>query len=387
MATPVIPPSVPAPLTEREPLVGSKKNASQRYVKQGLEFALRLQEYFVHAYAVLILLTIGVCSYFGSTEVLQYLLSLSTKWQGMWQKTAFMYVCVTFALFLCLPVVPILILCGFVVNDWERAIAANAAGLVTATYAQYLIARSHQAIVKESLSTRFPAFFRVAHVLATDSQLIFLFRFVFFPLFAKNFLAGVLSFPPNLFLFSVVLHSVYLGGLFAWVGSVSRDVTKTVLDTTAHSPTTSNVSDYYKIAATFMVSVVATIWFVLLLYFSHRRALLGDHQQGGFWFESFAIGRSSTITGIADEENNDDYPLPVDTTDETNLGRKEMTPRHETFDEADAYHRYPEVRVHDAEAGGTTAQRSREDRGAAGAPGAASRSAQGQGSAKNTAPS
>ncbi|CAD7949141.1 unnamed protein product [Amoebophrya sp. A25] len=190
----------------------------------------------LHFYLSIVFGILIACAVIGIQPLLAALLDFANDHYGstsstaeIWQKRLFVFVGVATSLFLGLPVVPLLMFTGFFLKKVVVATLLNACALAVVSFGQYKLARGQKKTLRVMLQRDFPRSFRVATLVERDPKLVVLFRFCFFPLILKNLVAGVLRFPPLAFALSVAAHSLYLGALFAWVGSASRDLTQALV--------------------------------------------------------------------------------------------------------------------------------------------------------------
>mmetsp|Transcript_12313 Transcript_12313/g.29890 ORF Transcript_12313/g.29890 Transcript_12313/m.29890 type:complete len:356 (+) Transcript_12313:154-1221(+) len=213
----------------------ARSSARSKWVQTGIRGAFAAQDYFVYGY--LFLIAVAVVTFFalGSETVLAKLVAAAEGVrhsapahggaEGREKTQKFFLLLVnSAAIFLCLPLLPILVLTGFLLRHFLHALLVNATALCVASFGQYLLARTHHATITEQLQLRFATLYQAADLIRSESGLVFLFRFATIPVFAKNFLAGALNFDVYLFGASVAAHACYLGALCGYVGVFGRGV-------------------------------------------------------------------------------------------------------------------------------------------------------------------
>lgn len=210
----------------------ARSSARSKWVQTGIRGAFAAQDYFVYGY--LFLIAVAVVTFFalGSETVLAKLVaaaegvrhSAPARGGAEGREMAFLLLVNSAAIFLCLPLLPILVLTGFLLRHFLHALLVNATALCVASFGQYFLARTHHATITEQLQLRFATLYQAAVLIRAESGLVFLFRFATIPVFAKNFLAGALNFDVYLFGASVAAHACYLGALCGYVGVFGRGV-------------------------------------------------------------------------------------------------------------------------------------------------------------------
>lgn len=177
---------------------------------------------------VTLICVIALFFYIGPTEMLRWMLSLVPKNPNIWH-ALLLYVVITVCIVCLIPLWPPLMIVSAIVFGFWYGFAIAYSAMVSGALISFLLGkccfmRSFRDYVDNSDHV---ALRRMINVIERDGnqlKFLFLFRFLFIPIWLRNYAPSILEVSAWMFLLPVLVHSLWICTIFCMIGSATKDI-------------------------------------------------------------------------------------------------------------------------------------------------------------------
>lgn len=215
--------------------------------------------------------------FLGPTAVFKFILSYLPEDPGM-THAFFLGLAIVIAIVVPTPLwPPLMIVTAMVFGFWKGFLIIYCAMVLAAVISfgigRFLMMQPFRDYIENSDYNRFRRFIAVVEAEGSSFKFVFLFRFLYTPIWMRNYLPSLLHVPFWQFLVSVLVHGVWICLIFAAAGTATKDMSEVIAD--GESPWKKMKLRNYVI---FVVSGIATATISYLAYSEYSKKL----EQEGF---------------------------------------------------------------------------------------------------------
>lgn len=187
-----------------------------------------LMEYVLPVTMVFFFLLLLVCFFWlGPVAVFKFILSFLPKDPGVWH-AVFLGLAIVISIVLPTPLwPPLMIVTAMVFGFWRGFLIIYASMVLGAVISfgigRFIMMQAFRDYIESSDYHNFRRFISVVEAEGNSLKFTFLFRFLYIPIWMRNYLPSLLHVPFCHFLISVLVHSVWICLIFAAAGTASKD--------------------------------------------------------------------------------------------------------------------------------------------------------------------
>jgi len=170
----------------------------------------------------------------GPVAMFKFILSFLPKDPGLWE-AVFLGTAIVICIILPSPLwPPLMIVTAMVFGFWKGFLiiycAMALAAVISFGIARFLMMQPFRDYIESSDYRRFRRLISVVEAEGNSLKFTFLFRFLYIPIWMRNYLPGLLHVPFWQFLLSVLVHGVWICLIFAAAGTATKDMSEVIAD-------------------------------------------------------------------------------------------------------------------------------------------------------------
>lgn len=199
-----------------------------KWIKVFLEYVLPT---FLLVFAVLIIFALV---WFGPVGMIKHIVSFIPAKPGPEHALIMGVVLVAMIVFLMPFWPPVMLAIGMVFGFWRGFIidfsAMVTAAVISFFLARFMCMRSVRGFIEDSDYIHVRRLMRMIEKEDNSLKFLFMFRFLFSPIWIRNYIPGLLDVSFWSFLLTVCVHGVWICAVFAAVGSAAKDIAEALDD-------------------------------------------------------------------------------------------------------------------------------------------------------------
>jgi len=263
----------------------TSKEAEDELKKAETSVVYYLLEYVLPINIVLLFVfLIFLFFWLGPVAVFKFILSFLPKDPGLWH-ALFLGIVIVISIVLCTPLwPPLFLVTAMVFGFWRGFLIIYCSMVLGAVISfgigKFLMMQPFRDYIDSSDYHKFRRFISVVEAEGNSFKFTFLFRFLYIPIWIRNYLPSLLHVSFCHFFISVLCHSVWIGLIFAAAGTASKDGAEVIANGSSpwEKMKPQNLIVFAVAAtATGTLSYLAYREYSLRLEEEDAEALLGDH--------------------------------------------------------------------------------------------------------------